>query len=194
MEIWQIILISDAVIAGIALISFFGYLFFDTYYRRPYFLRAYIWDTDLNFHPLWIRKSEEMKNKFHVATSKGRKWYYNNKDVFTSVGRYSAVMFTSNSFHSLSIGKLKDTLNINAQNAAHPEILSEILDAKLIEEITRKDNTMKDAFMLIGIGLVIIGIVALYYGHMQDHDLLISIQNNVTIGFDMLSQQGRIGR
>lgn len=185
-----IILFSCLLFCGF--LAWFLYLLYDTYITRRFYIRGYMISKSMDLRGIWLRKLEGKKGEYSLAKNKALGvFYYLTDDVFSSQNKYPALLLSEESFYALRIDNFIKTINIAGQRVLHPGSLKDILDNKLLAEITDSQVKAIEIITLIGVCVVLLVTFFLVFQHNQQTTILSSLQGNMTMlkeGLDMYSK------
>jgi len=198
MNLYILMLLMFFCMLLIVIILGFFYMLWDRNARVPNYIKAFIFPKSGGLNIVWIRKSESREKQKIATNKKYGDFIYYEKDLFT-FKHYKAAFFSEECITSLEIvlkpgekpakGKLvsidiektRTQLDFITNVSLHPKSLNDVLDSKLLAELTAKDINIMALITLILLILVTIGLIIVYMKVDKSHQAIISVQQNMTM-------------
>jgi len=207
----QMLVLMAIMMGGVlflGLLAFAFYIFWDRFVRQPNYIRAVIFQRTGGFALTWLKKLSEEKSNYKLAYNPHYgKFAYFEKDIIpfkhykagffaedscTSISLILSpddVMKKKKAFVSLPINEVNQKLNIVVNDVLHPKTLQDIMDTKLLGELTGKDVDVVQIIILIVSVLVIIGLIALYFKVGAVGKDVNAVQDNLSMALDLINRK-----
>jgi hypothetical protein len=178
-------------------------MLWDSKVRVPHYIKAFIFEKSGGLSIVWVKKSET-RGKQKIAENKryGNFIYY-EKDLFTfkhyKAGFFSEECITSlevalkegekppkKTHISIDLDKTRAQLDFITNVSLHPKSLNDVLDTKLLAELTAKDLDLKTIITIILLIVLVVGLIVVYMKVDKTLQAVQSVQNNMTMMGQMI--------
>ena len=184
----------------ISLIALSTWLYLDRFWRTPNFIKGFIFMKSGGLRIIWLRKSDKRDKQKTANNPNYGDFVYFEKDLF-NFKHYTAAFFSEENITSVEVGlnkskpeivnlkkfisvdmeKARAELNLMTNLSLHPKTLNDVLDAKLLAELTAKDMDVKTIVIILGIILIIIGLVFVYLDIESVKKGVEGVQHNISM-------------
>lgn len=197
MNLYLLMLIIFASTLFIFVLIGFFYMLWDRNYRVPNYIKAFIFQKSGGLSIVWVKKSETRGKQKIAENKRYGDFIYYEKDLFT-FNHYKAGFFSEECITSLEVNltegvkppkkthisidldKTRSQLDFITNVSLHPKSLNDVLDTKLLAELTAKDLDLKVIITLIILILLVIGLIAVYMKVDKTYKAVESVQLNLS--------------